>query len=305
LPRVHVTGEVPERILAALREDFELVSEPRGADGVLSLITSQIDESFLSAAGGQLRVVANYGVGVNNVDLTAAAARGVTVTNTPDVLTETTAEFAVALMLALLRRVVEGDRRIRSRAPWSWSLEFMLGESIGGKRLAIVGPGRIGRATARLAASLGADPFFIGREDPLLDALAEADVVSLHCPLTPSTHHLIDARALRAMRADAVLVNTSRGPVVDEAALCDALEAGAISGAALDVFEFEPRVSERLLTMEHVVVTPHMGSGTRATREAMGMLAVAALRSVLLDGRRPDNAVAYTDEAEDERSETR
>lgn len=292
MARVHVTGRVPEPVLAALREDFELVADPRGADGVLSLITTRIDDAYLRAAGDQLRVVANYGVGVDNVDLAAAAARGVLVANTPGVLTRTTAELAVSLMLALLRRVVEGDRRIRSGADWSWSLEFMLGESLDGKRLAIVGPGAIGRATAGLAACLGAHPFFVGRDDPLHDALADADVVSLHCPLTRETHHLIDAAALRAMRPAAVLVNTSRGPVIDEAALCDALAGGVIAGAALDVFEFEPKVSERLLAMENVVLTPHIGSGTTATREAMGLLAVGALRSVLLDGRRPDHAVS-------------
>jgi lactate dehydrogenase-like 2-hydroxyacid dehydrogenase len=292
MPSVHVTGKVPDRVLAALREDFELAADPNGVDGVLSLITTRIDDAYMRAAGDRLRIVANYGVGVNNVDLSAAAARGVIVTNTPDVLTATTAELAVSLMLALLRRIVEGDRLIRSDVTWSWSLEFMLGESLAGKRLAIVGPGRIGRETARLASRLGARPFFAGRKDHLPDTLARADVVSLHCPLTPVTHHLIDAGALRAMRPSAVLVNTSRGPVVDEAALCAALAEGVIAGAALDVFEYEPKVSERLLEMENVVLTPHIGSGTRATREAMGLLAVAALRSVLLDGRRPDNAVS-------------
>jgi glyoxylate reductase len=292
MPRVHVTGRVPERVLAAMREHFELLDGPRGADGVLSLITTRIDEEYLQTAGKELRVVANYGVGVNNIDLAAAAAHGVIVTNTPDVLTDTTAELAVSLMLALLRRVVEGDRLIRSGAEWSWSLEFMLGESLRAKGLAIVGAGRIGRATAKLASCLGARPLLIGREDDLHAALAEADIVSLHCPLTAETHHLIDAAALRAMRRDVVLVNTARGPVVEEAALCAALASGDIAGAALDVFEFEPRVSECLLTMDNVVLTPHIGSGTRATREAMGLLAVASLRSILIDGLSPDNVVS-------------
>ena len=291
-PRVHVTGAVPDRVLAALREDFELVDSPHGADGVLALITTRIDADYLRAAGEGLRIVANYGVGVNNIDLAAAAAWDVLVTNTPDVLTDTTAELAIALMLALLRRVAEGDRLVRSGAEWSWSLEFMLGESLRGKHLAIVGPGRIGRATAGMASCLGAEPAMVRRGDDLHLALGAADVVSLHCPLTPDTHHLIDAAALGAMRRDAVLINTSRGPVVDEAALCDALASHTIAGAALDVFEFEPQVSERLLAMDNVVLTPHIGSGTRATREAMGLLAVSSLRSVLIDGVMPDNVVS-------------
>jgi glyoxylate reductase len=288
---VHVTGDLPRRIEDALAADFELLAEPEGAEGVLSLITTRVDAAFLDRVGPQLEVVANYGVGVNNVDLAEAAGRGIVVANTPDVLTRTTAELALTLMLALLRRVVEGDRFLRSGGEWSFSLEFMLGEGLDRKTVAIVGPGRIGRETARLAEAFGARPSFVGRDDPLHAALAEADVVSLHCPLTEATHHLIDAAALAAMRPSAVLVNTARGPIVDERALVDALSRGTIAGAALDVFEFEPEVSEELLRMDQVVLTPHIGSGTRATREAMGMLAVDALRSVLLRGERPPNAV--------------
>ena len=211
--------------------------------------------------------------------------------NTPDVLTRTTAELAVTLMLALLRRVVEGDRFLRRGGEWSFSLEFMLGEGLVGKTVAIVGPGRIGRETGRLVEAFGAQPRFVGRDDPLHAALAVADIVSLHCPLTDATHHLIDAEALAAMRPSAVLVNTARGPIVDERALVDALLRGTIAGAALDVFEFEPEVNEELLRMDQVVLTPHIGSGTRATREAMGRLAVEALRSVLLRRERPPNAI--------------
>jgi lactate dehydrogenase-like 2-hydroxyacid dehydrogenase len=168
----------------------------------------------------------------------------------------------------------------------------MLGEGLEGKTFGIVGPGRIGRETARLAEAFGAHAVFAGRDDPLAALLASADVVSLHCPLTPQTRHLIDESALAAMKRSAVLVNTARGPIVDERALVDALSRGLIAGAALDVFEFEPDVSEELLALDQVVLTPHIGSGTRATREAMGMLAVEALRSVLIHGRRPRNAVA-------------
>ena len=290
-PRVHVTGPVPARVAAELERDFTLVDGPQGADGILALLSTTVDGAYLDAAGTQLKIVANYGVGVDNVDLAAAAARGVVIANTPDVLTRTTAELAVTIMLALLRRVAEGDRMLRRRDPWKFSLEFMLGESLDGKTLLIVGPGRIGRETARLAEAFGARPVFAGRSDPLPELLAEADVVSLHCPLTPETHHLIDAAALARMQPTAVLVNTARGPVVDEAALVDALRAGTIAGAALDVFEFEPAVTEELLGFENVVLTPHIGSATRRTREAMGLLAVDALRAVLLERRRPANTV--------------
>ena len=289
--RVHVTGDVPRRVAEALEQDFELVSDPAEAEGVLSLINTVVDDAYLERAGAQLEVVANYGVGVNNIDLEAARRRGVVIANTPDVLTKTTAELAIAVTLALLRRVVEGDRFIRSRSPWSFSLEFMLGEGLDGKTFGIVGAGRIGRETARLAEAFGARPIFSGRNDPLDELLAVADVVSLHCPLTPETRHLIDETALAAMKRSAVLVNTARGPIVDERALVDALRKGVIAGAALDVYEFEPEVSEELLALDQVVLTPHMGSGTRSTREAMGMLAVDALRSVLILKQAPPNAV--------------
>ena len=286
-----MTGPVPVRVTEALERDFELVAAPAAAEGILALISTVVDDAYLERAGPQLEVVANYGVGVNNVDLAAARRRGIVITNTPDVLTKTTAELAIAVTLALLRRVAEGDRFIRSRSPWSFSLEFMLGEGLDGKTFGIVGPGRIGRETARLAEAFGAHAVFAGRNDPLDELWASADVVSIHCPLTPDTHHLIDERALATMKSSAVLVNTARGPIVDERALVDALARGVIAGAALDVFEFEPDVSEELLSMDQVVLTPHMGSGTLGTREAMGLLAVDALRNVLILDRPPPNAV--------------
>ena len=268
-----------------------MVDRPEGADGVLALLTTPVDATFFDLVGPQLRVVANYAVGVNNIDLAEARRRGIVVANTPDVLTRTTAELAVGLMLALLRRIVEGDRFVRRRAEWDFSLTFMLGESLEGKLVGIVGPGRIGRETARLVEAFGARTAFAGRSDPLEPLLASADVVSLHCPLTDDTRHLIDAAALAAMRPTAVLVNTARGPVVDERALVAALLAGEIAGAALDVFEDEPEVSEELLGLENVVLTPHLGSATRTTRLAMGQLAVEALRAVLLRDETPPNAV--------------
>ena len=288
---MHVTAAVPVEVERALVDAFELSDTPEGADGIVSMLTTRVDGAFLDRAGPQLRVVANYAVGVNNVDLDAAAQRGVLVANTPDVLTRATAELAVGLMLALLRRIVEGDRFVRRRAPWEFSLEFMLGSGLDGKRLLVVGAGRIGRETARLAEAFGAEPRLAGRGDDLRALLGDADVVSLHVPLTEETRHLIDAPALAAMRPTAVLVNTARGPIVDERALVAALEAGTIAGAALDVYEREPEVEEGLLALENVVLTPHLGSATRDTRVAMGMLCVEALRAVLLDGRRPANAV--------------
>jgi glyoxylate reductase len=282
---------VLDEVTAALAADFELVDAPEGADGIVSMLTTTVDAAFLDRAGQQLRVVANYAVGVNNVDLEAAAERGVVVANTPDVLTRATAELAVGLMLALLRRIAEGDRFVRRGGAWEFSLEFMLGSSLDGKRLLIVGPGRIGLETARLAEAFGARTSFAGRSDDLHTLLAEADVVSLHVPLTSETHHLIDVEALNAMPATSVLVNTARGPIVDERALVEALRDGAIAGAALDVFEREPDIEHGLLSLENVVLTPHVGSATRDTRVAMGMLCVEALRAVLLEGRRPANAV--------------
>ena len=290
-PRVHVTSTVLDEVATALAESFELVDDPEGADGVLSLLTTRVDAAFLDRAGPQLQVVANYAVGVNNIDLAAATERGVVVANTPDVLTRTTAELAVGLMLALLRRIAEGDRFVRRGDEWEFSLEFMLGSSLDGKQVLIVGPGRIGRETARLAEAFGATARFASRAYDLRSLLADADVVSLHVPLTAESRHLIGADELAAMRAGAVLVNTARGPIVDERALVEALRGGVIAGAALDVFEHEPDVDEGLLSFENVVLTPHLGSATRDTRIAMGMLCVEALRAVLLEGRRPANAV--------------
>ncbi|MBA2298692.1 MAG: D-glycerate dehydrogenase [Actinobacteria bacterium] len=290
-PVVHVSGLVPARVRSALAEAFSLVDVPDGADGVLTLITTTVDEAYLDRVGPNLRIVANYGVGVDNIDLGAVAARNILVANTPDVLTGTTAELAIALTLSLLRRVTEGDRLLRRRERWEFTLEFMLGESLRGKTFGIVGPGRIGRATGELAEAFGAHAAFAGRGDDLAALLQTSDVVSLHCALTPETYHLIDGAALARMSESAVLVNTARGPIVDERALVDALRAGSIAGAALDVFEREPELAQELLGLENVVLTPHLGSATRQTREAMGLLAVSALRSVLIEGREPPNLV--------------
>jgi len=289
--RVHLSDAVPAEIVNELEADFELVPSPVGADGIVAMLTVTVDDAYLDAAGPQLQIVANYAVGVNNIDLDAARRRGIVVSNTPDVLTGATAELALTLMLSLLRRVAEGDRFVRRREPWQFSLEFMLGERLEGKTVLIVGAGRIGRETARLVEAFGAVPVLAGRDADLDALLPQADAVSLHVPLTTETRHLIDARRLLLMKGSAVLINTARGPVVDEAALAAALADGTIAGAGLDVYEWEPEVNEGLLGLENVVLAPHLGSATRDTRIAMGMLCVSALRAVLLEGRTPANVV--------------
>ena len=289
-PLVHVTSPIPERVEAALTADFELAPSPEGVDGLVSTPADPVDAELLDRIGPQLRIVALYAVGTDSVDLDAARERGVVVSNTPDVLTTATAELAIALLLALVRRIGEGDRLIRRREPWRISPTFMLGTGLAGKTMGIVGYGRIGRETGRLAEAFGMRLVYT-RRTALADLLAEADVVSLHVPLTDATRHLIDGAALGRMKPTAVLVNTSRGPVVDESALVAALEAGAPAGAALDVFEREPEVHPGLLGLDNVVLTPHLGSATVEAREAMGMLCVDALRAVLLEDRVPENAV--------------
>jgi len=290
-PRVHLVERVPAEVEQAIAGDFELIDSAAGADGIVAMLTVRVDDAFLDAVGPQLRVVANYAVGVDNIDLEAARRHRVVVTNTPGVLTAATAELAIALLLALVRRVGEGDRFVRAKEPWRFSLEFMLGTGLAGKTMLVVGPGRIGREIARLAEAFGMHVTFAGRSDPLAPLLAEADVVSIHCPSTPETRHLIDAAALTAMKPSAVLVNTARGPIVDEDALVRALRDGTIAGAALDVYEREPAVHDGLLGLENVVLTPHLGSATREARIGMGMLCVEGLRAVLLEDRIPLNAV--------------
>jgi glyoxylate reductase len=290
-PRVHEAAGVPAEIEQELRDAFELVGSPSGADGVVVTPAVTVGAEYLDSAGPQLRIVANYAVGLDNIDLEAARTRDVVITNTPGVLTDATAEHAIGLMLALLRRIAEGDRALRRGDEWEWGPDFMVGEGLQGKEVLVIGPGRIGRRVGQLAEAHGSRVTFAGRGDDLPARLATADLVTLHCPLTPQTRHLIDAQALAAMKRTAALVNTARGAVVDEAALVAALRSASIAGAALDVFEHEPAISEELLRMENVVVTPHIASATRDTRLAMGRLVVSALRAVLVDGRTPPNAV--------------
>jgi glyoxylate reductase len=295
-PQVFLTRRVPDPVFARLEASFAISDEIAGSAGLVTIPADVVGAELFDAAGPDLRVVANFGVGYDSVDVIEATRRRIVVSNTPDVLTEATAELTIALLLALLRRVVEGDRRVRRRDEWALAPTFMLGEGLAGKTLGIVGLGRIGREVARLAEAFGmrvvhtrgSGPY---EELPLDRLLAEADVVSLHVPLTPETRHLIGVRELTLMRPSAVLVNVSRGPVVDEAALVDTLAEGRIAGAALDVYEHEPEVSAGLIELENVVLSPHLGSSTHAAREAMGMLCADALDAVLLRNELPANAV--------------
>ena len=292
-PRVFVSRRVPGRVRKEFERSFvidvhdselppqrpELLARVAACNGLVTMLTDRVDAELLDAAGPQLRIVANYAVGLDNVDLGECDQRGITVSNTPDVLTDATAEMTIALMLSLTRRVVEGDRFLRRGDPWLWAPTFMRGRGLAGLTLGIVGYGRIGRAVARLAEAHG---MTVIHSLPLDELLGAADVVSLHVPLTDDTRHLIGERELGLMKPTAYLVNTSRGPVVNEGALARALEEGRIAGAALDVFEREPDVEPKLLELEGVVLVPHLASATHEAREAMGMLCVKALREVLV-----------------------
>ena len=280
----------------------ELQAAVHGADAVITLLHDPVDAALLDAAGPQLKCIANVAVGYDNVDVAAATERGVVVTNTPGVLTDSTADLAMALILMVTRRLGEGERLIRSREPWSWHMFFLLGSSLAGKTLGVIGLGAIGQATAKRARAFGMEIVYAGprraseeteaelggaRRLPLMQLLASADVVTVHTPLTPETRHLIDSTALRQMRPDAYLVNTSRGPIVDEAALAKALRDNRIAGAALDVFENEPEVHPALLERDNVVLIPHLGSATIETRTAMAVLAADNALAVLRGGKPP------------------
>ena len=260
-----------------------------GYDGVVCILTERFDAEVLAAAGGRLRVLANVAVGFDNIDLDAATAAGVVVCNTPDVLDETTADLAFLLVLAAARRSTEAEAVLRAGRWTGFHIDEFLGRDVHGATLGLVGYGRIGRAVARRAAGFAMDVIHHTRTptgEPgwtgdLHDLLRRADIVSLHVPLTPSTRHLIGPEELDVMKQTAVLVNTARGPVVDEEALADALERGVIAAAGLDVFEAEPAVHPRLLAAPGTVLLPHIGSATVATRLAMARLACASARSVL------------------------
>jgi glyoxylate reductase len=302
LGHIVVTGKIPEPGLELLRgadhnvdawtdhtpiSRDELLRRVAGADVIVSLLTEKVDAELLDAAGPQLRAVCNVAVGYNNIDVPACHERGVIATNTPGVLTDATADLAMALILMTTRRLAEGERLIRSRQPWQWGMFMMLGTGLQGARLGLVGMGQIGTALARRARSFGMTIGYSNRRSvgvelageldaerlSLDELLATSDVVSLHCPYSPETHHLIGRTQLTSMRNTAFLINTARGPVVDEAALVAALEAGELAGAGLDVFEKEPEVHHGLLDRNDVVLIPHLGSATVETRTAMATLA--------------------------------
>jgi glyoxylate reductase len=269
----------------------ELLAAANGAGGLVTLLSDVVDGDLLDALPG-VRVVANFAVGYDNIDVDACTARGVWVTNTPDVLTEATADLTFALILALARRVREGERLVREGRFDGWSPTMLLGMELGGKTLGIFGPGRIGTAVARRAEAFGMEILTTGRNAgvPLDELLASSDVISIHAPLTDQTRHAFDAAALSKMKPGALLINTARGPIVDEVALVEALEARRISGAGLDVYEEEPKVHEGLLGRDDVVLLPHLGSATRETRRAMARLALGNCAAVLR-GERPPNPV--------------
>jgi len=313
MSRIVVTGRIPDAGLELLRRAGDVWSwdgddpipvdvrdeQLATADAAITLLTDRVDDGFLDAAP-HLRVVANVAVGYNNIDVAACQDRGVVVTNTPDVLTDATADLAMALTLMSTRRLGEGERLIRSQTPWKWGMFMMLGSGLQGRRLGIVGMGAIGEAYAARAAAFGMSVVYHNRRavDSLTEArlgarlvglhelLESSDVVSLHCPYTEATHHLIDAAALERMQSHAHLINTARGPIVDEAALVDALRTGRIAGAGLDVFEHEPDVHPGLLALDNVVLVPHLGSATIETRSAMAELASRNAVEVL-SGRPP------------------
>lgn len=281
----------------------ELLRRLPGKAGAITLLTEKVDAEFLDA-GSDLKVVANYAVGFDNIDVQECTRRGVPASNTPEVLTETTADLAWALMMAAARRITEGDRFLRDRTPWIWGPQMMLGQDVHHKVLGVVGFGRIGQAMARRAAGFGMSVIYhdvyrppeeVEREfraeyRELDDLLAEADFITIHVALTPDTRHLFGAEQFRRMKRTAIIVNSSRGPVIDEAALAEALRLGEIFGAGLDVFEREPEVHPDLLELENAVIVPHLGSATVETRDAMGMLAVENLIAAL-EGRRPPTLI--------------
>jgi lactate dehydrogenase-like 2-hydroxyacid dehydrogenase len=276
----------------------ELLQGARGATALITLLTERVDDEVLVAAGDQLRIVANCAVGYDNISVPAARSRGVIVTNTPGVLDEATADCTFGLVLATARRLLEGDRLIRSDVDWIWGPQSFVGLDVSaGATLGIVGLGRIGMAVARRAAAFNMRIVATGSRATSEEAAAygvqavdlpqlfgESDVVSLHCPLTPATHHLIGAEELAAMKSTAILVNTARGPIVDEAALVSALESGVIAAAGLDVYENEPQLHPGLRALDNVVLLPHIGSAGQATRDAMGKLAIANVQAVLSGG---------------------
>ncbi len=320
-PKVVVTRRWPMPVEARLAELFdttlnaddhrmdtaELQDALRAADALLPTVTDRISAEVLGAGPRRARIIGSFGVGFNHIDLDAAKAAGLTVTNTPEVLTDCTADIAMTLLMMIARRAGEGERLVRAKAWDGWGPTHMMGAKVTGKTLGLIGLGRIGRALAKRAhfgfdmSILFYDPFppaqaeidALGAErcGTIEEVLARADFVSLHCPASEETHHLMNAERLAAMKPGAYLINSSRGDVVDEAALAHALAGGVIAGAALDVFEAEPKVTEALLAMDNVVMFPHLGSASLETRVAMGMRVIDNLTAFFAGETPPDKVV--------------
>ncbi|MEL6686896.1 MAG: D-glycerate dehydrogenase [Pseudomonadota bacterium] len=319
-PRVCVTRKLPDAIEARMADLFDTVLREDDApmnvgalkaavadcDVFVPTVTDQIDAEIIAAAGPRLRLIANFGAGTNHIDVAAAHAKGITVTNTPGVLTEDTADMTMALILAVPRRLVEGDRRMRSDGFHGWTPTHMLGHRVRGKSLGILGMGRIGSAVARRAHAFGLSVHYHNRQrvpetleraleatwhETLEDMLSEIDILSINAPLTPSTRHLIDGRTLALMRPDSYLVNTSRGEIIDEAALADALYHGRLAGAGLDVYEDEPRPHPTLLNLENVILSPHIASATHESRREMGEKVLINIRAHMDNHACPDRVL--------------
>jgi len=319
-PRVAVTRRLPDAVEARMTDlfDMRLRSDDRpmsaaelkaaiaDCDVFVPTVTDHIDDSIIAAAPDRLSLIANFGAGTNHIDVAAAHARGIVVTNTPGVLTEDTADLAMAMILAVPRRLVEGDRRMRAGGFDGWSPTHMLGHRVRGKRLGILGMGRIGSAVARRAHAFGLSVHYHNRvrvpttmeraldarwHDTLEDMLAEIDILSINAPLTPDTHHLIDARTLALMKPDSYLVNTSRGEIIDESALADALAQGRLAGAGLDVYEDEPRPHSALLGLDNVILAPHIGSATYESRREMGEKVLINIRAHMDNHACPDRVL--------------
>ncbi len=315
--KVVVTRKLPEPVETRMRELFdtqinetdqplskdELKNTVAKADILVPTVTDRIDDEVLAAAGPQFKMIAQFGAGVDNIDLKAAHERGVLVTNTPGVLTEDTADMTMALILAVPRRIVEGVNVLKNGEFKGWTPTWMLGRRIFGKRLGIIGMGRIGQAVARRAKAFGLQIHYHNRNrvshlieeqleatywDSLDQMLARMDIISVNCPRTPATYHLLHERRLKLMKSDAYLVNTSRGEVIDESALANVIEAGDIAGAGLDVYEHEPAVNPKLMSLKNVVLLPHLGSSTLESRIDMGEKVIINIKSVLDGHRAPD-----------------
>ena len=318
-PKVIVTRRLPDPVETRMRELFDtelnLTDAPltraqledavTRADVLAPTITDRIDAALLAKAGDKLKLIANFGAGIDHIDVTAANARGITVTNTPGVLTEDTADLTMALIMAVARRIVEGANVAQQGGFTGWTPTWMMGRRITGKRLGIIGMGRIGQAVARRARAFGLQIHYHNRKpvgpriteeleatywESLDQMLARMDIISVHSPHTPATYHLLSARRLKLMPPHAILINTARGEIIDETALAEMLEAGAIAGAGLDVFEFEPTINPKLLGLPNAVLLPHLGSATIEGRIDMGEKVIINIKT-WMDGHKPPDRV--------------